>query len=184
MSGDCPPGWGAKRGKRGSKADGGRDRTVRAEPVRPPRTGGGDGQLSYFYFILNHALLSPSRHRLISLTISNLSTLPSSLPSFFLPCAESPPSSRRGSQTSLTVVTLPTISHPRPHVQVPPPIRPSAASHLESLLVVSLEPSPGLLSQPNDQQGPQHSQSLPTPHRLPRRARSRFAHQRMTVLVI
>jgi hypothetical protein len=149
--------------------------------MRPPHAGLAMASC-HFYFILNHH--GHSHPRLIFLIISNLSTLPSPPLSLSSPCADLPPSSQRGSQTVLTLVALPTISHPHPQVQVPPPIRPFMASPTESRLVVSLAPSPGSLSQPNDRKGPPHSQSLPTPRRLPPRARSHFAHQTMTVLVI
>lgn len=185
MSGDCRPGWGAKGGKRGSKADGGRVKTgtaVRADQcARPCRHWRWPAVMFLFHFEPSCRLtLHSSSSSYISDHLKSLDAPFPSLPS----CAESPPSSRRGSQTSLTVVPLPTLSQPHPQVQVPPPIRPSTASHTESPHVVSLAPSPGFLSQQNDRKGPRHSQSLPTPHRLPRRARSHFAHQRMTVLVI
>lgn len=176
MSGDCPPGLGAKRGERGSKADGGRVRTA----VRPdleaalqcarPRLA--MAELSCLFHF--EPCLTPL-HSSSSYT-SDLISFPSPPPSplFFPACAESPPSSLRGTRTSLNVAPLPTMP-----TQVHPPVRPS--SLIERPLVGFWVPSPGLLSQPNDRRDPQ---SQLTHHRLPRRARFRFAHQMMTVLPI
>jgi hypothetical protein len=124
----------------------------------------------HVYFILNHA----SPLRLIPLISFRFPLR--SLPSFPLPvCAESLPSSRRGTPTNLNVVPLPTVP-----TQVHPQIHPSRNSHTESPLVAFL-PSPGLVSQQIDRRGPR---SQLTHHRPPRRAQSRFAHQMMTVLPI
>src|SRR6267154_6224366 len=104
MSGDCGPGWGAKGGKRGSKADGGRVRTgtaVRAdECARPRRHWRWPAVMFQFHFEPCLTLVHSSSSSYISDHFKSLDALflPSSSPS----CAESPPSSPRGSQTSLT----------------------------------------------------------------------------------
>lgn len=166
-------------------ADGGRVRTgtaVRADVCARP--GLAMGPAVKFQFHFEPCLTLVLAHCSSSYTSDHFKSL-HSLPLPFLspPCAESPPSSRRGNQTSLTVVNLPTISLPHRQVHVPRPTRPSA-SLTGSPLVVFLAPSPGSLSQQIDLKGPQYSQSLATPHRLPRRARSHFAHRTTTVLVI
>lgn len=175
MSGDCPTGSGAKRDERGSKADGSRVGTA----VRPdleaalqwtrPRLAMASCQF-LFHFEPCLTLLYSSSYT------SDLFKFPlRSLLLFSLPCAESPLPSLRGNLTSLIIATLTTSLS-----QLRPTVHPTRASRGENPLVDFSPPSPGLLSQQNVRRGPQ---SLLIPHRHPRLAQSRFAHQRMTVLV-